>query len=57
MEKKGNLKRPTFSPKNRDQFYNGINNLNCIENLHIGIQLKNRLKAVIPTIVIVKIKR
>ena len=56
MEKQGNLKRPTFRTQNRDQFYGSINNLNYIENMHIGIQLKNRLKAAIPASVIVKIK-
>ena len=48
MVKQGNLVHPTRRPQERDVFYKGIDQENFIENLKVGIQLKNRIKSALP---------
>lgn len=49
MIKQGNLVQPSVRPKDRDIFYDKIDEAYFIDNLKIGIQFKERIKAVLPT--------
>ena len=40
----------------RDSFYKTIDEPNFIEHLHVGLQLKERVKGLIPTKIIQKLK-
>ncbi|WP_077611307.1 Coenzyme F420 hydrogenase/dehydrogenase, beta subunit C-terminal domain [Clostridium sp. Marseille-P2415] len=42
--KQGNLQHPTVRPACRDDFYEGIQDENFIENLKVGVCMKERLK-------------
>ena len=46
--KQGNLVHPTKRPPERDHFYKDINHDNFIEKIKIGVQLKNRVKSILP---------
>lgn len=46
--KQGNLVKPTLRTVSRDTFYNHLNENNFIENLKVGLSIKNRLKSIIP---------
>ena len=48
MMKQENLVKPSLRPKERDTFYQKIDEDNFIDNLKVGIRLKERLKAIIP---------
>ena len=56
LVKQGNLVRPSGRPISRDSFYRNINEPYFIKNLHVGLQLKERVKAVLPNAVIRKLK-
>lgn len=57
MVKQGNLISPTNRPNDRDQFYLKINQDNFIENINVGIKIKERIKSIIPRSVITKLKK
>ena len=48
MVKQGNLVYPTKRPLERDTFYRDINCDDFIDNLNVGLQLKDRVKSIIP---------
>lgn len=48
MIKQGNLVHPTKRPLERDTFYRDINCDDFIDNLNVGLQLKDRVKSIIP---------
>ena len=48
MVKQGNLVKPSLRPNERNAFYEKIDEDDFMNNLKVGIQLKERLKAVIP---------
>lgn len=54
--RQGNLIAPSKRPISRNIFYDNIDNDNFIENIAIGMQLKERIKAIIPIRIIQKIK-
>ncbi len=56
MVKQHNLVRPSERPSVRDSFYAGIDESGFIEGLKVGLQLKSRLKSVLPNKLIQKIK-
>lgn len=56
MVKQHNLVQPSIRPENRSTFYKGIDELGFVENLKVGLQLKDRIKAVLPNKLIQKIK-
>lgn len=56
MVKQHNLVQPSIRPENRSTFYKGIDEQGFVENLKVGLQLKDRIKAVLPNKLIQKIK-
>lgn len=56
MAKQHNLIRPSNRPITRDSFYKGIDEPGFVVNLKIGLQLKSRLKVLLPTKLIQKLK-
>ena len=52
----GNLVHPTRRPKLRDTFYQGINENGYIEKLKTGLQLSERIKALLPKKVTIFLK-
>ena len=48
MVKQGNLVKPSFRPNERDVFYKKIDEDNFMDGLKVGIQPKERIKAVLP---------
>ena len=48
MVKQGNLVCPTKRPQERNEFYKNIDQYGFIDGLKVGLQLKNRIKAVLP---------
>ena len=56
MVKQHNLVCPSIRPIARDTFYENIDAADFIENLKVGIQLKARLKSILPNKLIQKIK-
>ncbi|HEY9060630.1 MAG TPA: Coenzyme F420 hydrogenase/dehydrogenase, beta subunit C-terminal domain [Pseudobacteroides sp.] len=57
MMKQGNLIRPTIRPDGRDLFYKNITNEDFIEKIKIGLNIKERVKSVIPKSIIDYLKR
>ena len=57
MAKQGNLVHPTKRPAERDSFYEGINQEDFIKTLEVGIQLKDRIKSLIPAKIVKYLKR
>lgn len=57
MVKQHNLVHPSSRPTTRDTFYKGINEPGFIENIKVGLQLKTRLKSVLPNKFIQMIKK
>ena len=57
MVKQGNLVSPSGRPATRDAFYKDIDTLDFIEHIKVGIQLKERLKSVLPKGLIQRIKK
>ena len=57
MIKQGNLKEPTKRLRNRDEFYKEINSDMFIQKIKVGIQPKERLKAILPSGLVRAIKR
>ena len=55
--KQGNLKEPTKRTVDRDTFYSQIDKADFVKNLKVGLQIKERIKAVIPRNVTVVLKR
>ena len=48
MVKQGNLVHPTKRPVERDTFYKNLDRDDFIDNLKVGLQLKNRIKSILP---------
>lgn len=48
MIKQWNLVNPSKRPIERDEFYNKVKDEDFIKHIRIGIQLKERIKAIIP---------
>lgn len=48
LQKQGNLQHPTGRPAGRDDFYERIQDEKFIENLKVGVCMKERLKALLP---------
>lgn len=57
MYKNDNLSRPSIRPVSRDSFYKDIDDPYFIDRIHVGIQLKERIKAVLPKKIIVFLKK
>lgn len=57
MVKQGNLVSPSGRPATRDAFYKDIDTLDFIEHIKVGLQLKERLKSVLPKGLIQRIKK
>lgn len=57
MVKQGNLIHPTKRPQKRDAFYTNIDRDNFIENLKVGLQLKNRIKSALPRKLVFLLKK
>lgn len=55
--KQGNLVKPTMRTNIRDGFYKKINSDTFIEKLQVGIQVKERVKCILPRTVIEQLKR
>lgn len=55
--KQGNLVRASARPTSRNIFYNEINSDNFIEQISVGLQIKERLKAIVPKSLIDMLKR
>ena len=49
MVKQGNLIHPSVRPNNRKYFYNTINSDDFIAKISIGLQVKERIKTILPT--------
>ncbi|MBS6517367.1 MAG: Coenzyme F420 hydrogenase/dehydrogenase, beta subunit C-terminal domain [Clostridium sp.] len=56
MVKQHNLVQPSNRPENRSNFYKEIDEPDFVSNLKVGLQLKARIKAVLPSKLIQKIK-
>lgn len=56
MVKQGNLVKSTKRPKERSYFYKEIDNPEFIRKLKVGIQMKARVKSIVPYRVIQKLK-
>lgn len=48
MVKQGNLVKPSDRPISRDTFYKHIDDVNFIEDIPVGLQLKERIKTMLP---------
>lgn len=57
LEKQNNLRRPTPRNSERDSFYRNIHDDNFIERIHIGHQLKERIKTLMPREIIEILKK
>ena len=57
MVKQGNLVEPSHRPKNRDDFYTQIDDIAFIDELKVGIELKERIKNILPAEVIRILKK
>lgn len=57
MMKQGNLVRSSARPVSRDHFYDSIDEPGFIENLKVGLAIKDRVKSVIPASVVRIMKR
>ena len=55
--KQGNLKNPTVKPVNRSLFFDKIDSTDFVKEMHIGLQIKNRIKNILPQNLIIAIKR
>ena len=55
--KQGNLRQPSRRPSNRDEFYSHIDECEYMDQLYVGLQLKERVKAAIPVRIIHLLKR
>ena len=55
--KQGNLKKPTTRPLERDDFYSDIDSEDYISYIKVGLQVKERLKSLLPAKMIKLIKR
>jgi hypothetical protein len=56
MVKQGNLVQPSNRPENRSNFYREIDEPDFVSNLKVGLQLKARIKTILPSKLIQKIK-
>ena len=56
MVKQHNLMYPSKRPITRENFYKEIDTLDFIEHVRVGIQLKERLKSMLPNKLNQKIK-
>lgn len=56
MVKQHNLVQPSNRPENRSDFYKEIDEPDFVSNLKVGLQLKARIKAILPSTLIQKIK-
>ena len=57
LQKQGNLKSPSRRPEVRNYFYDEIDKAGFVENIHVGLRLKDRIKAMIPANLICVLKR
>lgn len=57
MVKQGNLVHPTKRPQEREEFYKNIDDEDFIKNLKVGIQLKDRIKFILPRKLVQLLKR
>ena len=55
--KQGNLIEPSFRHKDRDMFYKNIDRTEFIDQLHVGIQIKEHIKAHLPKGIVCFLKR
>lgn len=49
LVKQGNLVKPTVRPENRENFYRDIDKADYIQKMKVGVQMKERIKAALPT--------
>lgn len=56
MVKQGNLVNPSQRPANRNVFYQSIDEDGFVESISVGLQLKERIKAIIPAKITSRIK-
>ncbi len=57
IKKQGNLIRSTERTRSRDMFYHEFTDENYVDKIKVGLQLKERLKRVLPSSFVVKIKQ
>lgn len=57
MARQGNLVKPSFRPEYRNSFYKDIDEKWFIERLHVGLQIKERIKIFIPKRIVDFLKR
>lgn len=57
LVKQGNLVKPSNRPKSRDGFYEGIDQIDFIDKLKVGLQIKERIKAALPAEIVRFLKR
>lgn len=57
MVKQGNLVRPSGRPDQRDNFYEKIDENDFMETLRVGLEPKERIKSVLPVVVIRFLKK
>ena len=57
MVKQGNLVKPATRPSSRNYFYNHLEDKNFITNMRVGIRVQDRIKALIPSVVIRELKK
>ena len=55
--KQQNLLRPSIRPRSRSDFYKNIDCYRFIDKIHIGVQIKERIKSAIPNIIVNIVKR
>lgn len=55
--KQGNLIKPTLRNASRDTFYKNIQDDNFIDNIKVGLCLKDRIKSIIPKKIVNKLKQ
>lgn len=57
LVKQGNLIHPTKRPTMRDSFYLNLAKDDFIDKLHVGLQLKERIKSILPRDIVAMIKK
>ena len=57
LVKQGNLIHPTKRPTMRDSFHLNLAEDDFIDKLHVGLQLKERIKSILPRDIMAILKR
>ncbi len=57
LVKQGNLVQPSVRPAGRDHFYDHIDDLDFIDNIKVGLKMKERVKILLPAAVVNMLKK